>query len=74
MGRVLLFLLLIFAAGPALAQSGALPDAKPKVDASLVSERLGIAPGGAVAIALKEVIRKDWHCNGRIQSACRSAL
>jgi thiol:disulfide interchange protein len=61
MARVLLFLLLIFAAGPALAQSGALPDAKPKVDASLVSERLGIAPGGAVAIALKEVIRKDWH-------------
>ena len=61
MARVLVFLLLIFAAGPGLAQSGALPDAKPKVDATLVPERMGIAPGGAVTIALKEVIRKDWH-------------
>ncbi len=55
-----LLVLLLFPA-PSFAQSGALPDAKPKVVASLVPERLGIAPGGTVNIALKEVIRKDWH-------------
>src|SRR6266700_890063 len=47
--------------GPAVAQSGALPDDKPKVDASLVPERAGVAPGGTVTIALNEIIRKKWH-------------
>jgi thiol:disulfide interchange protein DsbD len=51
----------VLASGAALGQSGALPDAKPKVVASLVPERASIAPGGTLAIALNEVIRKDWH-------------
>ena len=46
---------------PASAQSGALPDEKPKVDASLIPERAGVAPGGTVTVALNEVIRKAWH-------------
>jgi thiol:disulfide interchange protein DsbD len=44
-----------------LAQSGALPDAQPKVQASLIPERAGVAPGGTVTVALNEVIRKEWH-------------
>src|SRR5260370_32813839 len=47
--------------GPAIAQSGALPDDKPKVDASLVPERAGVAPGITVTFALNEIIRKNWH-------------
>jgi thiol:disulfide interchange protein DsbD len=62
MRRFLPWLLVwLFSAAPAFAQSGALPDARPKVVASLVAERSGIAPGGTVSIALKEIIRKDWH-------------
>jgi thiol:disulfide interchange protein len=65
MNRLLVpFLALICAGlayGPAVAQSGALPDDKPKVDASLVPERLGVAPGGTVTVALNEIIRKKWH-------------
>ena len=53
--------LLLGLAPAALAQSGALPDAQPKVVASLVPEREAVAPGGAVAVALHEAIRKDWH-------------
>src|SRR5258705_11811742 len=49
------------ASGVTLAQSGALPDAKPKVEASLIAERQGVAPGGTVAVALNEAIRKAWH-------------
>ena len=45
----------------AAAQSGALPDDKPKVDASLLAERAGVAPGGTVTVALNEIIRKTWH-------------
>ncbi|HYK78539.1 MAG TPA: protein-disulfide reductase DsbD domain-containing protein [Micropepsaceae bacterium] len=45
----------------AAAQSGALPDDKPKVDTSLVPERAGVAPGGTVTVALNEIIRKKWH-------------
>ena len=45
----------------AFAQSGALPDAQPKVQASLIPEHSAVAPGGTVTVALNEVIRKDWH-------------
>jgi thiol:disulfide interchange protein len=45
----------------AFAQSGALPDEKPKVDASLIPERPGVAPGGTISVALNELIRKNWH-------------
>ena len=38
-------LLGLAAPGAAFAQSGALPDEKPKVNASLVPERAGVAPG-----------------------------
>jgi thiol:disulfide interchange protein DsbD len=38
-----------------------LPDDKPKVDASLVPERAGVAPGGIVTVALNQIIRKTWH-------------
>src|SRR5579884_3880940 len=46
---------------PAFAQNGGLPDNLPKVQATLVPERMGVAPGDKVTIALKEVIRKNWH-------------
>src|SRR5438105_9153639 len=55
------FLAVLLVAGSAFAQSGALPDAKPKVQASFVPERTSIAPGGTLSLALKQVIRKDWH-------------
>src|SRR5258706_661161 len=65
MKRLLVPFLALMCAGlahePAVAQSGALPDDKPKVDASLVPERAGVAPGGTVSIALNEIIRKKWH-------------
>ncbi len=48
-------------ASVALAQSGALPDEQPKVLASLIAERAGVAPGGTVTVALDQVIRKNWH-------------
>ncbi len=48
-------------AGAAFAQNGQLPDALPKVVASFVPESKMVAPGGSVTVALKEVIRKDWH-------------
>ena len=51
----------LLAAGTALAQSGALPDAQPKVAASLIPERAGIAPGGTLTVALNEAIREHWH-------------
>lgn len=46
---------------PASAENGAPPDNLPKVNATLLPERTGVAPGGQVTIALKEVIRKNWH-------------
>jgi thiol:disulfide interchange protein DsbD len=52
---------LIAAASPALAQNGALPDLEPKVHASLIPERGGIAPGTTVTVALHEAIRDGWH-------------
>ena len=47
--------------GMALAQSGALPDTKPKVETSLVAERTGVAPGSTVTVILHETIQKGWH-------------
>jgi thiol:disulfide interchange protein DsbD len=55
------FLSVLIGASSASAQSGALPDEKPKVQASLVPEHGGVAPGGTLSIALKQVIRKNWH-------------
>src|SRR5437763_11641263 len=49
------------AGGAALAQSGALPDEKPKVVASFILEHAAVAPGGTVTVALNEAIRKNWH-------------
>ncbi len=46
---------------PASAQNGGLPDNLPKVQATLIPERMGAAPGSTVTVALKEVIRKNWH-------------
>jgi len=54
-------LLGVFASATASAQSGALPDAKPKVEASLIPERSAVAPGGTITVALNEIIRKNWH-------------
>src|ERR1700680_498389 len=51
----------LLAPSAADAQSGALPDAKPKVVASLISERAGVVAGGTVTVALNEIIRKNWH-------------
>jgi thiol:disulfide interchange protein len=52
----------IFAANaPARAQSGALPDAEPKVHATLIPEKKAVAPGETVTLALHEAIRKGWH-------------
>ena len=47
--------------GGAFAQSGALPDEKPKVVASFIAEEKAIAPGQTVTVALREIIRKGWH-------------
>jgi len=52
---------LLVPAGTAFAQSGALPDEKPKVLASFIPEAKAIAPGQTVTVALREIIRKDWH-------------
>ena len=52
---------LLLPGGGVWAQSGALPDAEPKVVASFVPEAKAIAPGGTLAVALKEVIREHWH-------------
>jgi thiol:disulfide interchange protein len=56
-----LILLALAAFGPAAAQSGALPDDQPKVQASLTPEQGAIAPGGTVTVALNQDIRKNWH-------------
>jgi thiol:disulfide interchange protein len=45
----------------AFAQTGALPDDKPKVNATLVPERTAVAPGGTLTLILHEAIRKGWH-------------
>ena len=55
MKRLLLLLLLL--ASPALAQ----PEPGPKVHARLVAEDAGVAPGGAVTVALEEKIAPGWH-------------
>jgi DsbC/DsbD-like thiol-disulfide interchange protein len=52
---------LLAQASPAFAQSGALPDAEPKVNASLIAERTAVTPGGTVTVALRELIREKWH-------------
>lgn len=52
---------LAIGAAPASAENGGLPDNVPKVQATFVPERVGVAPGSTVTIALKEVIRKNWH-------------
>ncbi len=52
---------LLAQAAPAFAQSGALPDAQPKVTASFIPERAAVAPGGTVTVALRELIRENWH-------------
>ncbi len=46
---------------PAFAQSGALPDAEPKVNASFIAEHNAVTPGGKVTVALRELIRENWH-------------
>ncbi len=46
---------------PAFAQSGALPDAAPKVQASFIAEHGAVTPGGKVTVALRELIRENWH-------------
>jgi len=46
---------------PAHAQSGALPDAAPKVQASFIAEHAAVTPGGKVTVALRELIREKWH-------------
>jgi thiol:disulfide interchange protein DsbD len=61
LARVLMLALGLFAPALGFAQSGALPDAQPKVQASLIPEHSALAPGGTVTVALNEVIRKDWH-------------
>ena len=52
---------LLVQGGPALAQSGALPDAAPKVNASFIPEHAAVTPGGKVTVALRELIREKWH-------------
>lgn len=61
--KLLLACILALVAGaiPASAENGGLPDNLPKVQATFVPERMGVMPGGTVTIALKEVIRKNWH-------------
>ena len=43
----------------AFAQSGALPDATPKVQASFIPEHGAVTPGGKVTVALHEAIREE---------------
>jgi thiol:disulfide interchange protein DsbD len=52
---------LLAQSAPALAQSGALPDVAPKVQASFIAEHAAVAPGGKVTVALRELIRENWH-------------
>lgn len=56
MKRILLFLIGLLAATPALAQEG-----PPKVHVRLVAEDKAIAPGGTVTVALEEKIAPGWH-------------
>jgi thiol:disulfide interchange protein DsbD len=56
MRRVLLFLVTLLTATPALGQ-----DVQPKVHARLVAEDNAIAPGGTVTVALEEKIEPGWH-------------
>ena len=56
MKRPLLFLLVLLAAVPAMAQEG-----PPKVHARLVPEDEAIAPGGTITVALEEKIAPGWH-------------
>ena len=56
-----LILLALSASGPVFAQSGGLPDDRPKVEASLTPEHAAIAPGATVTVALNQIIRKNWH-------------
>ena len=58
MGRLLCGLILALGlASPALGQI----DANPKVHARLIAERMEVAPGGTVTVALEEDIRPTWH-------------
>ena len=50
-------LFLLAALGPATAQI----DRSPKVHARLVPDRIAIAPGGTMTVALEEDIRPGWH-------------
>jgi thiol:disulfide interchange protein DsbD len=56
MKRILLFLVLLLASVPAVAQ-----EAGPKVHARLVAEDKAIAPGGTIAVALEQKIAPGWH-------------
>jgi thiol:disulfide interchange protein len=47
----------MFVAGPAMAQV----DSGQKVQVRLIAESGEVAPGGAVTVALEEVIRPTWH-------------
>jgi len=55
MRRIFLFLTLLLAATPVLAQNA------PKVHARLVAEELSVAPGGTITVALEEKIAPGWH-------------
>jgi len=55
MRRIFLFLTLLLAATPVLAQNA------PKVHARLVAEDLSVAPGGTITVALEEKIAPGWH-------------
>jgi thiol:disulfide interchange protein DsbD len=63
LARTFLAVFLAFAAQEklALAQPGALPDSQPKVVASFIPEHEAVTPGGTVTVALREVIRENWH-------------
>src|SRR5258708_23083914 len=56
MKPLLLSMVLLLAATPALAQ-----DTAPKVHARLVAEDSAVAPGGTITIALEEKIAPHWH-------------
>jgi len=55
--RILWLLLLVLLAAPA----GAQIDQSPKVHARLVADRIAVAPGGTMTVALEEDIRPGWH-------------
>jgi thiol:disulfide interchange protein/DsbC/DsbD-like thiol-disulfide interchange protein len=58
MGRLLFGLVLALGlASPAFGQI----DANPKVHARLLAERMEVAPGGTITVALEEDIRPGWH-------------